>query len=86
MAIEEINKDGIDGKKIELVTFDNKSDAAEATNGAIKLISQDKVSAIIGAATSTNTLAQVEIAQKNKIPLLTPTGTNSNDYKQRWSP
>ena len=77
LAIEEINKDGIDGKKIELVTFDNKSDAAEATNGAIKLISQDKVSAIIGAATSTNTLAQVEIAQKNKTPLITPTGTNS---------
>ena len=77
LAIEEINKEGIDGKKIELVTFDNKSDAAEATNGAIKLISQDKVSAIIGAATSTNTLAQVEIAQKNKTPLITPTGTNS---------
>jgi branched-chain amino acid transport system substrate-binding protein len=77
LAIEEINKEGIDGKKLELVTFDNKSDAAEATNGAIKLISQDKVSAIVGAATSTNTLAQVEIAQKNKTPLITPTGTNS---------
>lgn len=77
LAIEEINKEGIDGKKLDLVTFDNKSDAAEATNGAIKLISQDKVSAIIGAATSTNTLAQVEIAQKNKTPLITPTGTNS---------
>jgi branched-chain amino acid transport system substrate-binding protein len=77
LAIEEINKEGIDGKKLELVTFDNKSDAAEATNGAIKLISQDKVSAIVGAATSTNTLAQVEIAQKNKTPLITPTGTNA---------
>ncbi|MEH6991436.1 ABC transporter substrate-binding protein [Neobacillus drentensis] len=77
LAIEEINKEGIDGKKLELVTFDNKSDAAEATNGAIKLISQDKVSAMVGAATSTNTLAQVEIAQKNKTPLITPTGTNS---------
>lgn len=76
LALEEINKEGIDGKKIEIVKVDNKSDAAEATNGAIKLISQDKVAAIIGAATSTNTLAQVEIAQKNKIPLLTPTGTN----------
>jgi branched-chain amino acid transport system substrate-binding protein len=76
LALEEINKEGIDGKKIELVKFDNKSDAAEATSGTTKLISQDKVVAIIGAATSTNTLAQVQIAQKNKIPLLTPTGTN----------
>src|SRR5213080_3542520 len=56
LAIEEINKKGIDGKKLQLVTVDNKSDAAEATNGAIKLASQDKVVAMIGAATSTNTL------------------------------
>jgi branched-chain amino acid transport system substrate-binding protein len=76
LALEEINKEGINGKKIELVKVDNKSDAAEATNGAIKLISQDKVAAIIGSATSTNTLAQVQVAQDNKVPLITPTGTN----------
>lgn len=76
LAIDEINKKGIDGKKIKLIKVDNKSDAAEATNGAIKLISQDNVSAIIGAATSTNTLAQVQVAQENKVPLLTPTGTS----------
>lgn len=76
LAIEEINKKGIDGKKLKLVTFDNKSEASEATSGALKLATQDKVAAIIGAATSTNTLAQVQIAQDNKIPLITPTGTN----------
>ncbi|MEH7106181.1 MULTISPECIES: ABC transporter substrate-binding protein [Bacillaceae] len=76
LAIQEINKDGVDGKKLKLVTVDNKSDASEATSGAIKLVSQDKVAAIIGAATSTNTLAQVQIAQDNKVPLITPTGTN----------
>jgi branched-chain amino acid transport system substrate-binding protein len=77
LAIEEINKEGINGKKLELVTVDNKSDAAEATNGALKLATQDKVVAMIGAATSTNTLAQVQIAQDNKIPLITPTATNA---------
>lgn len=77
LAIEEINKEGIDGKKLKLVTVDNKSDAAEATGGAIKLATQDKVAAMIGAATSTNTLAQVQIAQDNKIPLITPTATNA---------
>jgi branched-chain amino acid transport system substrate-binding protein len=76
LAFEEINKEGINGKELKLVKVDNKSDAAEATNGAIKLISQDKVAAIVGAATSTNTLAQVQVAQDNKIPLITPTGTN----------
>ncbi|WP_160724496.1 ABC transporter substrate-binding protein [Bacillus sp. USDA818B3_A] len=77
LAIEEINKEGIDGKKLELVTVDNKSDAAEATSGALKLATQDKVVAMIGAATSTNTLAQVQIAQDNNIPLITPTATNA---------
>ncbi len=76
LAFDEINKKGVDGKQLKLVVADNKSDAAEATSSALKLVSQDKVAAIIGAATSTDTLAQVEIAQSNSVPLLTPTGTN----------
>ncbi|MFD0047906.1 ABC transporter substrate-binding protein [Actinomycetes bacterium NPDC127524] len=76
LAFEEINKKKINGKKLKLVAVDNKSEAAEATNGSIKLVSQDKVAAVIGAATSTNTLAQVQIADTNKVPLITPTGTN----------
>lgn len=79
LAVEEINKDGgVDGKKINLVKVDNKSDAAEATNAAIKLTSQDKVAAIIGAATSGNTVAQVQIANDNQTVLLSPSGTSPN--------
>ena len=76
LAIDEINKDGINGKKLEIEKYDNKSDAAEATTGALKLITQEKADVIVGAATSTNTLAQVDIANDNKVPLITPTGTN----------
>lgn len=76
LALEEINKEGVNGKKLKIVKYDNKSDAAEATTGAIKLASQDKVNVMIGAATSTNTLAQVQVANDNKVPLITPTGTN----------
>ncbi|MBU8880407.1 ABC transporter substrate-binding protein [Bacillus sp. FJAT-29790] len=77
LAVEEINASGgIDGKKIEIIKVDNKSDAAEATNAAIKLTSQDKVAAIIGAATSGNTVAQVQIANDTKTILLTPSGTS----------
>lgn len=47
LAIDEINKEGIDGKKLEIVKVDNKSDAAEATSGSIKLVSQDKVVAVV---------------------------------------
>ncbi|BAU29861.1 amino acid/amide ABC transporter substrate-binding protein (HAAT family) [Aneurinibacillus soli] len=76
LALEEINKEGVNGKKFEVVKVDNKSDPAEATAGALKLISQNKVVTLVGAATSTSTLSQVQIAEKNKIPLITPTGTN----------
>src|SRR4051794_22850918 len=66
LAVDEINADGgVDGKQIQLVQVDNKSDGQEATNGAIKLTDKDKVVAIIGAATSGNTIAQVEIANNN---------------------
>jgi len=77
LAIEEINAaGGIDGKEIVPVKVDNKSDASEATNAAIKLTSQDNVSAIIGAATSGNTVAQVQIALDSKTPIITPSGTS----------
>lgn len=79
LAVEEINAGGgIDGKQLEVVKVDNKSDAAEATNAAIKLTSQDKVTAIIGAATSGNTVAQAQIANDTNTILLTPSGTSPN--------
>ncbi|MGE8078389.1 ABC transporter substrate-binding protein [Peribacillus loiseleuriae] len=76
LALKEINKKGINGKQLKLVKYDNKSEAQEAMNGALKLINQDKVVAIIGSATSTNTLAQVALANKYKTPIITATGTS----------
>ncbi|MGP7816923.1 ABC transporter substrate-binding protein [Niallia sp. 01092] len=79
LAIDEINEaGGIDGKQIKPVKVDNKSDLTEATNGALKLITQDKVSAIIGAATSGDTVAQVQIANENKTVILSPSATAPN--------
>lgn len=79
LAIEEINANGgIDGKKIELVQADNKSENAEATAAALKLIEQDEVVAMIGPATSGNTAATVELAAENKVPLITASGTAPN--------
>lgn len=71
LAVQEINDaGGIDGKKIELIKVDNKSENAEATAAALKLITQDKVVAMLSPATSGNTIATVEIANQNKIPLI----------------
>lgn len=78
MAVKEVNAAGgvLGGKKIVVVVADNKSEPAEATNAITKLITQDKVVAVLGPVTSTNVLATVQVAQDNKIPVLTATGTN----------
>lgn len=77
MAVDEINKaGGVEGKQIKVIKVDNKSEAAEATNGIIKLTSQDKVNAVIGAATSGNTVAQAQIANDTKTVLMAPGGTS----------
>ncbi|HHW14720.1 MAG TPA: ABC transporter substrate-binding protein [Firmicutes bacterium] len=77
LAVEEVNaKGGIKGVgKVDLLVEDNKSDAAESANAYNKLITRDKVVAIIGPATSTNTLAAAPIAQRAGIPVITPSGT-----------
>ena len=77
LAIKQANANGgVLGKQLTLVLADNKSEAAEATNAITKLITQDKVVAVLGRATSSNTLAVVQVSQDNKVPVITPTGTN----------
>lgn len=79
LAVKEINDaGGIDGKKIELISADNRSENAEATTAALKLIEQDKVVAMLAPATSGNSVATVEIAAENKVPIVTASGTAPN--------
>lgn len=76
MAAEEINAaGGIKGKKIELVKYDTKSDTAEATTLATKLVSQDKVVTIIGPATSGSFKAEIPVANKNQVPVVSGSAT-----------
>ncbi len=79
LAFEDQNKNGggVLGKQLKFVTADNKSEAGESTSAITKLITQDKVIAVIGAVTSSNTKAAVPVSADNKIPLITPTATNA---------
>ena len=77
LAFEEINAEGgILGQKIELVTEDDQSKPGQSATAVRKLITQDKVVAILGDATSSATLEAAPIAQADKIPMITPTATN----------
>lgn len=77
LALQEINKKGVlDGKKLSLVVADDKSEASEATNGMQKLISQDKVVAVIGPNQSSAVIASGAINNGAKVVGITPMGTN----------
>lgn len=79
LAVEQINKaGGVDGKKIEVITKDNKSENAEASTAATNLAVQSQVNAMIGPATSGAVAAASLNAQKMGVPLLTPSGTQDD--------
>lgn len=67
---------GIKGKKIVLITEDNQGKPDEASAVVKKLITQDKVVALIGEVASTRSLAAAPIAQQFKIPMVSPSSTN----------
>lgn len=82
MAVEEINaKGGINGKKIKMINYDNKSENDETLAVVNRLVSQDNVLAIIGETTSGKSKIGAQIAQANKIVMLSPSATNPDVTK-----
>ena len=79
LAVDEVNAAGgvLGGRKIRLLVEDDQSKPEEASNAVTKLITQDKVSAVIGEVASRRTLAAAPVAQRYQIPLITPASTNA---------
>jgi branched-chain amino acid transport system substrate-binding protein len=93
IAVDVINaKGGVLGKKLELVLEDNKSNPKEAVNAVEKLILRDKVPLLIGAWSSTYTLAIMPKLIEYKVPLIVETSssgkitTSGNPWVFRISP
>ncbi|MCD6545297.1 MAG: ABC transporter substrate-binding protein [Thermotogae bacterium] len=64
------------GKKIEVVFIDTKSEKAETANAVARAIDYEKVNAIIGELISGNSLAGGAVADKKKVPMVSPASTN----------
>ena len=64
------------GDTIKIVLLDNKGDKVETATATTRLISSDKVVAILGALTSSNTAQTIAIADKKKIPVIASVATN----------
>jgi branched-chain amino acid transport system substrate-binding protein len=71
MIQEEINKKGgINGHPLELIVYDDEGDSTKCALAVRKLITRDKVCAIIGPSLSGLSMAVLPEAEKHKIPIV----------------
>lgn len=77
LAIEEINdRGGVKGRPIELKTYDDRGSLTEVTTVVTRLITRDKVVALLGEVASGRSIAGGQIAQRFGVPMVTPSSTN----------
>lgn len=74
VALEEYAKTG----KYQIVPLaaGDRNDPTEGANAALKLITQEKVAAVVGPLTSKVAIPVSEIADKNKVPMVSGSATN----------
>ncbi len=94
LAADEINaKGGMGGKKVEIVTYDDHSSAADAVRAFQRAVSEDKVNAVIASYQSEIVLALEPWASRLKTVMITPgaasdviTANIGKDYdRQKYS-
>ena len=77
LAVDDINKaGGIKKKPMKVLFEDDKSKPEEASNKVLQLIDRDKVVAILGEVASSRSRSGGIIANKKKIPMITPSSTS----------
>ena len=75
LYINQVNANGgINGKQIELISYDNKADDAEAINVFTRLVDEG-ITAFIGDVLTSNTLAVVGEAYPINMPMVTASAT-----------
>ena len=79
MAVAEQNAaDGLLGKEIEYISYDNKSEPSESTSVATRLATEDNVVAILGPATTGAANAQSPAVTRAKVPAILPAATGDS--------
>ncbi|MBR0819817.1 ABC transporter substrate-binding protein [Bradyrhizobium liaoningense] len=82
LAAEEINANGgVDGRKIEIISYDNHSSSADSVRAFQRAVNEDKVNAVIASYISEVVLALEPWASRLKTPFVTP-GAASNEISK----
>ena len=77
MAIDEVNRNGgLLGKQVRVIVEDDQGKPEEAQTVVTKLITSDRVIAVLGEVASSRSLAAAPVAQTNGIPMISPSSTN----------
>ncbi len=75
LYIEDINKKGsVLGRQLQLVHYDDGSDASKANGFAKRLIDDDKVDIIVGNTTTGSTMSMVPLVEKAGVPFISLAG------------
>lgn len=75
MYVEDINKKGgVLGRNLELVHYDDGSDAGKANGFGKRLIDDDKVDIIVGGTTTGATMSMVPLVEKAGVPFISLAG------------
>ena len=79
LAADEINaKGGVDGRQIQIITYDNHSSSADSVRAFQRAVNEDKVNAVIASYISEVVLALMPWAARLKTVMVTP-GAASNE-------
>ena len=82
LAADEINaKGGVEGRKIEIITYDNHSSSADSVRAFQRAVNEDKVNIVIASYISEVVLALEPWAARLKTPFITP-GAASNEISK----
>ena len=76
------DKGGVLGRRIELIVEDDQSKAPTAVAIYEKLITQNKVDAVLGPYSSPITEAVADVSEKHRMPMVTPLAGTSSIFKK----
>jgi branched-chain amino acid transport system substrate-binding protein len=77
MAVEEANAaGGLKGRRVDLIVRDTRSDAVETALVVERLAREERVQGLLGEVVSSRSLAAARVAQRERVPMLTPSATS----------
>ncbi len=77
LAVKERNAaGGVNGKQIQLITYDDQGKGQEAVTAVTRLIQQDGVVAVLGEVASSRSIAAGPVCQREGVPMISPSSTN----------